>query len=47
MSTVKKGVLIQAGEWAKHLRRWGKRKFWRKHRGVERRIVQSETQQGD
>lgn len=37
MSSVKQGVLTPATEWAKHLRRWGKRFFWRRHRGAEKR----------
>ncbi len=32
MSTVKKGMLAKAGEWAKHLRPWGKQRFWSKER---------------
>ena len=28
MSTAKAGVLTRSGEWAKHLRKWGKRAFW-------------------
>lgn len=28
MSTVKKGVLTSSREWAKHLRPWGRRRFW-------------------
>jgi len=32
MSTKKKGVVTTSGEWAKHLRKWGKQKFWRKER---------------
>ena len=39
MATKKKGFLTVSGEWAKHLRKWGKRVFWKgerkvaKHRG--------------
>lgn len=32
MSTIKKGILTHAGEWAKHLRPWGKRQFWQGER---------------
>lgn len=37
MATVKKDVLVRAGEWWKHLR-WGKRVFWKKHRQAEKRL---------
>jgi len=30
MATSKKGVLHRDSEWWKHLRKWGKRKFWKK-----------------
>lgn len=36
MANVKKGQLVAAGEWWKHLR-WTKRVFWKKHRRAERR----------
>jgi len=42
MSTVKKGHLAASGEWAKHLRPWGKRVFWKKHRQTERRQAEKE-----
>lgn len=44
MSTVKKGLLVKDGEWRKHLRRWGKKVFWRKHRAAERELVREEAQ---
>lgn len=37
MSSVKQGTLTPPPEWAKHLRRWGKRIFWRRERGAEKR----------
>lgn len=42
MSTVKKGLLTKSGEWAKHLRRWGKRHFWHKHRKTEKVYIKKE-----
>jgi hypothetical protein len=42
MATVKKGVLIPAGEWWKHLR-WTKPAFWRRHRQAERRAAREEA----
>ena len=32
MATVKKGMLVKAGEWWKHLRPFGKRDFWSRQR---------------
>ena len=32
MSTKKKGLLTTSNEWAKHLRKWGKRLFWKTER---------------
>ena len=32
MSTKKKGVLTSDSEWRKHLRKFGKRFFWKKER---------------
>lgn len=36
MSHVKKGHLASSGEWAKHLRPYAKRRFWKKHRVAEK-----------
>lgn len=41
MATVKKGILVHAGEWWKHLR-YMKRPFWKKHRKAERRLIVKE-----
>lgn len=35
MATVKKGILAASLEWARHLRPFYKRRFWRKHRRAE------------
>lgn len=42
MATVKKGILVRAGEWWKHLR-WTKRVFWKRHRKAEQRLAKRET----
>lgn len=42
MSTIKKGMLAQAGEWAKHLRPRGKRLFWGKERVAIRAAIREE-----
>ncbi|MGE0846823.1 MAG: hypothetical protein AB7L41_11160 [Flavobacteriaceae bacterium] len=36
MSHVKAGHMIASGEWRKHLRRWYKRAFWKRHRRAEK-----------
>jgi hypothetical protein len=36
MANVKKGQLVPAPEWWKHLR-WAKRGFWKSHRRAEKR----------
>ena len=41
MATKKKGLLTSSKEWAKHLRKWGKRAFWKKER-KESKINQAE-----
>jgi hypothetical protein len=32
VATKKKGLVTVGGEWAKHLRKWGKRVFWKGER---------------
>jgi hypothetical protein len=46
MATVKKGVLVPAGEWWKHLR-WTKRAFWGRQRQAERRMAWRELRDLD
>jgi len=41
MATVKKGVLTIPMDWAKHLRWWGKRRFWKKHRKAEQKEIRN------
>jgi len=45
MSTKKKGMLTTAGEYAKHLRRWGKRIFWSRERQAEHKLIIKEKHQ--
>ena len=42
MATKKKGTLTTSGEWAKHLRKWFKRKFWKAERAEEGVQVKAE-----
>lgn len=42
MSTKKKGLLTTSLEWAKHLRPFGKRRFWKRERATLRRVVKDE-----
>ena len=39
MATVKKGILTRAGEWARHLRPYGKRDFWKGERKAAERDI--------
>jgi len=41
MATVKKGILVAAPQWWRHLRKW-KRVFWKKQRKAEREAIKSE-----
>ena len=45
MSTKKKGMLTTADDWAKHLRKWGKKFFWKKERLAERELIIKEKHQ--
>jgi len=38
MSYKRKGQLTSSQEWAKHLRKYLKRKFWKKERKAEKKI---------
>jgi hypothetical protein len=42
VSTIKKGILRASSEWAKHLRPWGRRKFWHQHRQAEQEYIVEE-----
>lgn len=37
MATKKTGMLTTSGEWARHLRKWGKRVFWKAERRQARK----------
>lgn len=42
MSTIKKDILRASSEWAKHLRPWGRQKFWHRERWAERDYIREE-----
>lgn len=37
MASKRKGYTVVSKEWAKHLRKWGKRKFWKAMRQNDRK----------
>ena len=43
MATKKKGILTTSPEWAKHLRKYLKRKFWRNERNASKSEIRKET----
>ncbi len=45
MATVKKGQLVAAGEWWKHLR-WTKRGFWKRQRQADKKEAQTQRADG-
>ena len=45
MSTKKKGMLTTAGEYARHLRKWGKRFFWRGERQAAKELINKEKKE--
>ncbi len=42
MSNKKKGQLTADSEWRKHLRKFGKRFFWKSERLAEKKMIDSE-----
>jgi hypothetical protein len=42
MATKKKGLLTTSGEWAKHLRKFKKGKFWKSERQGEKKLANEE-----
>ena len=42
MANVKKGQTVTAAEWAKHLRPYGKRLFWKKQRKDNKRLIKED-----
>lgn len=42
MTSMKKGILSASGEWAKHLRKFKKRKFWKRERHEGKKLTKSE-----
>ncbi len=47
MATVKKGTKAVKVGWAIHLRWWGKRLLWSKHRKAEGRMIVRELRDGN
>ena len=47
MSTVKKGLLTKDGEWRKHLKKWGKRFFWKGERKAGKKLIRKETNENN
>jgi len=45
MANVKKGQLVSAGEWWKHLR-WTKRAFWKRQRKADQREAAAQRADG-
>lgn len=43
MAHKQKGQLTTSGEWAKHLRKYLKRKFWKAERNADKKFVQIES----
>lgn len=43
MSTKKKGQLTTDGEWHKHLKKIGKRFFWKRERLAEKKVIDKEV----
>jgi len=42
MTTKKKGLLTVSGEWAQHLRKFGKRFFWKGERKAGKKLIRKE-----
>ena len=42
MSNIKKGLLTHSGEWAKHLRKFWKRVFWKGERKAGKQLIRKE-----
>jgi hypothetical protein len=47
MATVKKGMLTYADEWAKHLKPWGRRLFWKGERQAGKQAARNEIRQSE
>lgn len=47
MSYKRKGQLSTHIEWAKHLRKFGKKFFWKVERKAEKRLIKEETEKND
>lgn len=47
MSNKRKGVLTTDSEWRKHLRKIGKRIFWKGERLAKKKMINKETKQSE
>lgn len=47
MSTKKKGILTTDTEWRKHLRKIGKRFFWKGERLAEKKMIDQEINEAE
>jgi hypothetical protein len=45
MSHKRKGQLTVSGEWAKHLRKFRRRQFWKGERTAGKKLVKTETKE--
>lgn len=45
MSHKRKGQLTTSGEWAKHLRKYLRRQFWKGERKAAKNMVKQETEE--
>lgn len=42
MATVKKGMITKSGEWARHLRKLGRRMFWKRDRQYVKKEIKKD-----
>lgn len=45
MATKKKGLLTTSIEYAKHLRKWGKKFFWKSERQAAKELINKEKRE--
>jgi hypothetical protein len=44
MASSKKGQYTRESEWAKHLRKWGKKSFWTTERSLAKKDIKKGTE---
>jgi len=47
MANKRKGLLTVSREYAVHLRKWGKRMFWKKERKEGKKVIKDENSKKD